>query len=202
MSCGDLLTSGDTRCLASCHLRFVSKSCHFFRTPLPIPWRHIQSLRNADQPVRKVPSRDGCPRGSSRVVQLRGDERPSSTMHQVASIVDNLYRLSGIANRKTAAPLLRPIARPLDPQKMALIHFRRSRPVVGRSVAVLDVHRRAGRSPSCITCGPKVVPIGRPHFPPTADAGLLLVHSVNGFRLHQTAVHLESQTQLGDIPWP
>jgi hypothetical protein len=32
--------------------------------------------------------------------------------------------------------------------------------------------------------------------------GLALIHSLNGFRLHQTAVYLESQTQLGDIPWP
>ena len=29
MSYGELLTCGDTRCLTSCHLRFVSKSCHF-----------------------------------------------------------------------------------------------------------------------------------------------------------------------------
>jgi hypothetical protein len=30
----------------------------------------------------------------------------------------------------------------------------------------------------------------------------LLVHSVNGFRRHQTTVNLESQAQFGDIPWP
>jgi hypothetical protein len=48
------------RCLTRCHLASVSSSCHFFRTPLSIPWRHIQSLRDTDQTVRKVPSRDGA----------------------------------------------------------------------------------------------------------------------------------------------
>ena len=33
-------------------------------------------------------------------------------------------------------------------------------------------------------------------------AAFPLVHSVNGFRLHQSAVYLERQTQFGDIPWP
>ena len=32
--------------------------------------------------------------------------------------------------------------------------------------------------------------------------GLPLIHSLNGFRLHQTAVYLGGQTQFGDIPWP
>ena len=27
-------------------------------------------------------------------------------------------------------------------------------------------------------------------------------HCLNGFRLHQTAMYLEGQTQFGDIPWP
>jgi len=57
----DLLTCDDASCLTRCHRVFVSNSCHFFRTRLSIPWRHIQSLRDADQPVRKVPSRDGYP---------------------------------------------------------------------------------------------------------------------------------------------
>src|SRR6202165_2433442 len=56
----DLLSCDDASCLTRCHRAFVSNSCHFFRTPLSIPWRHIQSLRDADQPVRKVPSRDGA----------------------------------------------------------------------------------------------------------------------------------------------
>src|ERR1700687_4777353 len=56
----DLLTCDDASCLTRCHRAFVSNSCHFFRTPLSIPWRHIQSLRDADQPVRRVPSRDGA----------------------------------------------------------------------------------------------------------------------------------------------
>src|ERR1700730_7310859 len=77
MSYVQLLNCGYTRCLTSCHLRFVSKSCHFFRTPLSIPWRHIQSLRDADQPVRKVPSRDGYPRRTSRIVQWTA-RRPSA----------------------------------------------------------------------------------------------------------------------------
>ena len=62
----DLLTCDDASCLTRCHRAFVSNSCHFFRTPISIPWRRIQSLRDADQPVRKVPSRDGYPRCSSR----------------------------------------------------------------------------------------------------------------------------------------
>src|SRR5271155_1783301 len=32
--------------------------------------------------------------------------------------------------------------------------------------------------------------------------GFPLVHSVNGFRPHETAVYFERQTQFGDIPWP
>ena len=32
--------------------------------------------------------------------------------------------------------------------------------------------------------------------------GLPLIHSLNGFRLHQTAMYLESQTQFGDILRP
>src|SRR5260370_2671369 len=67
----DLLTCDDASCLTRCHRAFVSNSCHFFRTPLSIPWRHTQSLRHADQPVRKLPSRDGYPRRSSHIVQRR-----------------------------------------------------------------------------------------------------------------------------------
>src|SRR6478735_10639916 len=74
----DAVTCNDANYLTRCHLAFVSYSCHFFRTPLSIPWRHIQSLRDADQPVRKVPSRDGYPKGASRVVHRRGDERPAA----------------------------------------------------------------------------------------------------------------------------
>src|SRR5258707_11330862 len=44
------LTCGGTRCLTSCQLRFVSKSCHFFRTPLSVPSRHIQSLGTRANP--------------------------------------------------------------------------------------------------------------------------------------------------------
>jgi hypothetical protein len=36
-----LLTCDDARCLTRCHRAFVSNSCHFFGTPLSIPWRHI-----------------------------------------------------------------------------------------------------------------------------------------------------------------
>src|SRR6185312_13820079 len=31
---------------------------------------------------------------------------------------------------------------------------------------------------------------------------LPIIHSVNGFRLHQTVMYLERETQFGDIPWP
>jgi hypothetical protein len=43
------LTRGDAGCLTRCHRAFVSNSCHFFGTPLPIPWRHIRSPRAADR---------------------------------------------------------------------------------------------------------------------------------------------------------
>ena len=65
------LTCDDATCLTRCHRAFVSRSCHFFRAPLSIPWRHFQSLVDADQPIRKVPSRDGYPRRSSLMVQHR-----------------------------------------------------------------------------------------------------------------------------------
>src|SRR3979409_1034715 len=68
--CG-ALTRSDASCLMRCHLAFVSYSRHFLRTPLSLPWRHIQSLRDADTNPRKVPSRDGYPRRSSRIVQRR-----------------------------------------------------------------------------------------------------------------------------------
>jgi hypothetical protein len=41
---------------------------------------------------------------------------------------------------------------------VAVTRFPRSLPVGGRVVAVHDVHRRAGRSTSCATCGPQMVP--------------------------------------------
>ena len=66
-----LLSCGDASRLTRCHRAFVSNSCHFFRTPLPIRARHTQSLRDADQLVQEVPSRDGYSRGSSRIVQRR-----------------------------------------------------------------------------------------------------------------------------------
>ncbi|MET0995277.1 MAG: hypothetical protein ABWY20_14870 [Mycobacterium sp.] len=37
----------------------------------PSPWRHIHALRGADQPVQKVPSRDGHPGFNLRIVQSR-----------------------------------------------------------------------------------------------------------------------------------
>src|SRR4029077_2752550 len=37
---------------------------------------------------------------------------------------------------------------------------------------------------------------------PRPRGGSPLVHSVNGFRLHETAMYLESQTHFGDIPGP
>jgi hypothetical protein len=89
-------TCDDGSCLMRCHRAFVSNSCHFFRTPLSLPWRHIQSLRDADQPVRRVPSRDGYPRRSARIVQRSvGDERPSSTAH-LASLSGELFVLTHI----------------------------------------------------------------------------------------------------------
>src|ERR1700730_9653541 len=55
-----VLTCDDASRLTRCHRALVSNQCPFFRTPLSTPWRHIQSLRDADLPVRKVPSRDGA----------------------------------------------------------------------------------------------------------------------------------------------
>jgi hypothetical protein len=45
----DTVTCDDASGLRRCHRAFVSNLCHFFGTPLPIPWPHIQSLRGADQ---------------------------------------------------------------------------------------------------------------------------------------------------------
>src|SRR6478736_7159692 len=42
----------------------------------------------------------------------------------------------------------------------------------------------------------------RPGGQIVAVAALALIHSVNGFRLHQAAMYLESQTQFGDILRP
>ena len=101
----DLLTCDDGSCLMRCHRAFVSNSCHFFRSPLSLPWRHIQSLRDADQPVRKVPSRDGYPRRSARVVQRSvGDERPSSTAHLASPSMDSLYYPSSSQFQERCAP--------------------------------------------------------------------------------------------------
>jgi hypothetical protein len=47
---------------------------------------------------------------------------------------------------------------PLDPQQIAVTHCRWLPAVSGRRVPPQDVQRRAGRLPSCITCGPKMVP--------------------------------------------
>ena len=127
MSRRDLLTCDDGSCLMRCHRAFVSNSCHFFRSPLSLPWRHIQSLRDADQPVRKVPSRDGYPRRSARIVQRSvGDERPSSTAHLASPSMDSLYYPSSSQFQERCAPLLRPIARPLDPQEVAVARSRSS----------------------------------------------------------------------------
>ena len=146
----DLLTCDDGSCLMRCHRAFVSNSCHFFRSPLSLPWRHIQSLRDADQPVRKVPSRDGYPRRSARIVQRSvGDERPSSTAHLASPSMDSLYYPSSSQFQERCAPLLRPIARPLDPQEVAVARSRSSREqtaVFQRGQTFADeqvVHRRA-----------------------------------------------------------
>jgi hypothetical protein len=52
VSYSEALTCGDARCLTACHLGFVSNSCHFFRTPPPVPGRHTQSLRARTSPFR------------------------------------------------------------------------------------------------------------------------------------------------------
>jgi hypothetical protein len=81
VSYDDPLTCDDASCLARCHRASVSNSCHFFRTPLSIPWRHIQSLRDADRPVRRVPSRDGYPSRSSRIVQHRWEMKDPAAQY-------------------------------------------------------------------------------------------------------------------------
>ena len=83
------LTCDDATCLTRCHRAFVSRSCHFFRAPLSIPWRHFQSLVDADQPIRKVPSRDGYPRRSSLMVQHRWEMKDPAA-HCIWP-VENLY---------------------------------------------------------------------------------------------------------------
>ena len=64
VSLRDLLTCDDASCLTRCHRAFVSNSCHFFRTPLSIPLATYAIGEGRGQPVRKVPSRDGIPRGA------------------------------------------------------------------------------------------------------------------------------------------
>jgi len=95
VSSDDPLNCGDASCLTRCHRAFVSNSCHFFRTPLSIPRRHIQSLRDADQPVRRVPSRDGAiPHRSSRTVQRRW--KMKNPEHSASGITDRGYSLSSM----------------------------------------------------------------------------------------------------------
>jgi len=67
----DLLTCDDASCLTRCHRAFVSNSCHFFRTPLSIPWRQIQSLRDADQAVGRFRHVTGIPDVAHAIVQRR-----------------------------------------------------------------------------------------------------------------------------------
>jgi hypothetical protein len=78
----DVLTSRDADCLTRCHLASVSDSCHFFRRALSIPWRHIQSLRVADQRVRRFRHVTALsePQLTHSPASV-GDERPSSTVH-------------------------------------------------------------------------------------------------------------------------
>ena len=127
MSHSDLLTCDDASSLTRCHRAFVSNSCHFFRTPLSIPWRHIQSLMDADQPVRKVPSRDGYPRRSSRI-QRRWSERPSRTVYLISSFA--LLNACRAGLHRACAPLLgqRRSARPRSRQHAAEAAVARRRP--------------------------------------------------------------------------
>jgi hypothetical protein len=81
VSCHGALTSIDASCLTQCHLGSVSNSCHFFGTPLPIPRRHIQSLRDADQTVRKVPSGDGAIPAAAHAYSASREMNTSSTVH-------------------------------------------------------------------------------------------------------------------------
>lgn len=85
-----LLTCDDAGGLTRCHRVLVSNSCHFFGTPLPIPLA-TSNRRGPRTTRRKIPSRDSYPRGSAtHSPALVGDERPSSTVHLVSPIVDNL----------------------------------------------------------------------------------------------------------------
>jgi hypothetical protein len=50
--------------------------------------------------------------------------------------------------------------------------------------------------------GRKIKPKPRPyHCPRETQTRVAVIHSLNGFRPHQTAIYLERQTQFGDIPW-
>jgi hypothetical protein len=59
--------------------------------------------------------------------------------------------------------------------------------------AHLTRHEKCGAM-MCVARGPGLGLVSVAAFP--------LVHSVNGFRLHQMAMYLECQTQFGDVPWP
>jgi hypothetical protein len=89
-----LLTCDDASRLARCHRALVSNSCHFLRTPPPVPGRPTQSLRDADNPAQNVPSRDAyqvrCTNGRPRSGRL--------TYHLLSSV-------SVVAQRDTTVVL-------------------------------------------------------------------------------------------------
>jgi len=88
VSLRDLLTCDDATCLTRCHRVFVSNSCHFVGRPLPIPLATYAIGEGRRQPVRKVPSRDGYPRGSSRVVERWREMR--ARQHSASGITDRV----------------------------------------------------------------------------------------------------------------
>ena len=85
----DLLTCDDASCLTRCHRAFVSNSCHFFsERRYPSLWRHMQSVRDADNPFGRFRHVAGFPEELTRSRALVGDERPSSTV-RLASFTGN-----------------------------------------------------------------------------------------------------------------
>ena len=80
---------------SSIRLKLVS---FFSERRYPSLWRHMQSLRDADNPFGRFRHVTGFPEELTRSRALVGDERPGSTVRLASLIVDSLYYLSTTAS--------------------------------------------------------------------------------------------------------
>ena len=92
----DLLTCDNASCLTRCHRAFVSNSCHFFQKTAIHPfWRHMQSVRDADNPFGRFRHVTGFPEELTRSRALVGDEDPAAqcVWYHRSWIVSTIYQL-------------------------------------------------------------------------------------------------------------